>query len=91
MSKTVFDPRQTSLLGLMPDPEPASAELEETWRKMTAADAANRKRSVGREQTVEHMKTSAPRMPPKDDKKWKAPPAFADGTGTVTNKKRRRP
>ena len=89
MVKTIYDPRQ-SALRLNPDPEPTSSKFEEIWTELVAADAAHVK-YTDRKQTLEHMRSSAPRVLPKDDKKWKAPPAFADGTSAVINKRRRRP
>ena len=91
MVKTIWGQGQGSFMGrLNPDPEPASSKLEETWKELVAADAAHEK-YTDRKQTIEHMKSSAPKVLPKDDKKWKAPPAFADGTSAFINKKRRRP
>ena len=96
MVKTIYDPRQ-SALRLNPDPEPASSKFEEVWKELVVADAEHRKYS-DRKQTIEHMKAAAEHMRSspskvllKDDKKWKAPPAFADGTSAVINKRRKRP
>jgi hypothetical protein len=89
MVKTIWDPKQ-SALSLNPEPEPASSKLEETWEELVAADAAHKKYTT-RKETLEHLRSSPPRVLPKDNKTWKAPPAFADGTSTVINKRRRRP